>query len=228
MPILRPWVESCEEIVWLRRFFPTWSSSLTRREIERINTNTHKQADVVSLSAEEPSGTTTTEKRILELREWVRANSEILLREGLKHLAASSEDIGPAMAAINEKVKRQAMNQFVILPTLAREYAESAISPYYERLEADLEEKKGAETDLEVPPPTAQLPRERIKNEALMEAFRMLEGPQKGLVDLNSWMTVAVESRTVDEPEFHRALLRLTKEGIVSEAKPGLYKRVQG
>jgi hypothetical protein len=178
------------------------------------------------LSAEEPSGTTTTEKRILELREWVKANSETLLREGLKHLTASSEDIGPAMAAINEKVKRQAMNQYVILPTLAREYAESAVSPYYEQLEADLKEK-GAGTDPEVLP-TAQQPRERIKNEALMEAFRMLEGPQKGLVDLNSWMTVAVESRTVDEPEFHRALLRLTKEGIVSEAKPGLYKRVQG
>jgi hypothetical protein len=134
------------------------------------------------------------------------------------------------MAAINERVKRQAMNQYVILPSLAREYAESAISPYYEQLEADLKKRKGAETDLlEVPlPATAQLPRERVKNEALMEAFRMLEGPQKGLVDLNSWMTVAVESRTVDEPEFHRALLRLTKDGIVSEAKPGLYKRVQG
>jgi hypothetical protein len=178
------------------------------------------------LSAEEPSGT--TEKRILELREWVKANSETLLREGQKHLTASSEDVGPGMAAINEKVKRQAMNQYVILPTLAREYAESAISPYYEQLEADLK-RKGAGTDLlEVPLPTAQLQRERIKNEALMVAFRMLEGPQKGLVDLNSWMTVAVESRTVDEPEFHRALLRLTKEGIVSEAKPGLYKRVQG
>jgi hypothetical protein len=201
----------------------------TKREIERINTKTHKQADVVSLSVEEPSGTTTTEKRILELREWVKANSETLLREGLKHLAASSEEIGPAMAAINEKVKRQAMNQYVLLPTLAREYAESAISPYYEQLEADLKEKKGAGTDLvEAPLPTAQLPRERVKNEALMEAFRMLEGPQKGLVDLNSWMTVAVESRTVDEPEFHRALLRLTKDGIVSEAKSGLYKRVQG
>ena len=61
------------------------------------------------------------------------------------------------MAAINEKVKRQAMNQYVILPTLAREYAESAISPYYEQLEADLK-RKGAGTDLlEVPLPTAQI-----------------------------------------------------------------------
>ena len=84
----------------------------------------------------------TPERRILELRDWVKSNYQSLLQGAL--VAHPYADLEGCMSEVNDRVKREAMNRFVLLPAIAKRYAESAVSPFFERFETDLQKAADA------------------------------------------------------------------------------------
>ena len=77
----------------------------------------------------------TPEERILELREWVKSSYRHLLASVIE--ANPSADFRSCMGDLLDRVKREAMNRYVLLPAIAKGYAESSVSPFFEKFEKD-------------------------------------------------------------------------------------------
>jgi len=168
------------------------------------------------------------EKRILELREWVKSNYRSLLQGALD--AAPYADLDRCLSDVYDRVRREAMNRYVLLPAAAKGYAESAVSPFFERFEKDFKigvEAQARKTQSEFGILTGRSAKDSASRKAAVECFNILS-KDGGLVERSLWIKAIVKTSKVDEQVAVGAILRLVREGLVFESKPGLYKRVQG
>jgi hypothetical protein len=170
----------------------------------------------------------TPEKRILELREWVKSNYQPLLQGTLA--AHPYADLGACMSEVSDRVKREAMNRFVLLPSIAKGYAESALSPFFDRFEADLkvaadarQKKTRSEFGIILGTPLG----DSLSRKTAIECFGILS-EDGGLVERTLWVQAIVKTSKFDEQVASGAIQSVVREGLVFEAKPGVYRRVQG
>ncbi len=168
------------------------------------------------------------EKRILQLREWVKSNYRSLLEGALG--ASPYTDVDKCMSEVYDRVKREAMNRYVLLPAIARGYAESAVSPFFDRFEKDLKsaaEAQAKKTRSDFGILTGRSSKDSASRKAAVECFNILS-KDGGLVERALWVQAVVKTSKVDEQVAAGAILRLVREGVVFESKPGFYKRLQG
>jgi hypothetical protein len=170
----------------------------------------------------------TPEKRILELRGWVKSNYRSLLDGALD--AVPYSDVDKCTADIYDRVKREAMNRYVLLPAAAKGYAESAVSPFFDRFEKDLKSAAAAQakkTRSEFGILLERSSRDGASRKAAVDCFNILS-KDDGLVERALWVQAMVRTSKFDEQVSTGAILRLVREGLVFESKPGFYKRLQG
>jgi hypothetical protein len=170
----------------------------------------------------------TPQRRILHLRGWVKSNYSTLLEGALE--AAPYADVDKCMADINDRVKREAMDRYVLLPAAAKGYAESAVAPFFERFEKDLKaasEERAKKTRSEFGILTARPSNDSASRKAAIECFNILS-QDGGLVERALWVQAILKTTKFDEQEAAAAIMRLVREGLVYESKPGSYKRLQG
>jgi hypothetical protein len=170
----------------------------------------------------------TQEKRILELREWVKSNYRHLLSSAMA--ASPSADVAGRMEDVLDRVKREAMNRYVLLPAVAKGYAESSISPFFEKFEKDMKTAAAAQakkTQAELGVLLAKSPRDTASRKAAIDCLNILS-KDGALVERDLWVQALVKTSKIDEQAATAAILRLSREGLVFESKPGYYKRLQG
>ncbi len=170
----------------------------------------------------------TPEKRILELRDWVKSNYRHLLAGAID--ANPSADFSACMEDLLDRVKREAMNRYVLLPAVAKGYAESSISPFFEKFEKDLKAEAAAQakkTKAELGVLLARSPRDTASRKAAIDCLNILS-KDGALVERALWVQALVKTSKIDEEAASAAILRLSREGLVFESKPGYYKRLQG
>jgi len=168
------------------------------------------------------------EGRILALRSWVKSNYRSLLDGALG--ANPYADVDKCMSDIFDRVKREAMNRYVMLPAGAKGYAESAVSPFFDRFEKDLKaaaEAQAKKTRSEFGILTARSSKDSASRKAAIECFNILSNDD-GLVERSLWVQAVVKTSKIDQQAAAGAILRLVREGAVFESKPGFYKRLQG
>jgi hypothetical protein len=172
--------------------------------------------------------TDTPEGRILDLREWVKSNYRSLLDATL--VAHPYADLDRCMADYHDRVKREAMNRYVLLPSAAKGYAESAISPFFDRLEKDLRsaaEGRAEKARSEFGILRGKSSGDSLSRKAALECFGILS-EDGGPVERALWIQAIVKTSKVDEQSAAGAILRLVREGLIFESKPGVYRRLQG
>jgi hypothetical protein len=170
----------------------------------------------------------TPERRILGLRDWVKSNYRSLLDGALE--ANPYVDVDKCVSNIYDRVKREAMSRYVLLPAAAKGYAESAVSPFFDRFEKDLKAASAAQakkTQSEFGIHSGRSSRDSASRKAAVECFNILSN-DGGLVERATWVQAVVKTSKVDEQVAAGAILRLVREGLVFESKPGFYKRLQG
>lgn len=170
----------------------------------------------------------TPERRILELRDWVRSNYRSLLDGALD--AVPYADLDKCTADIYDRVKREAMNRYVLLPAAAKGYAESAVSPFFDRFGKDLKSAAAArakKTRSEFGILLGRSSMDGASRKAAVECFNILS-MDGGLVERALWVQAMVKTSKFDGQVASGAILRLVREGFVFESKPGFYKRLEG
>ncbi len=168
------------------------------------------------------------ERRILSLRDWVKSNYRSLLEGALG--ANPYADVDKCMADVYDRVKREAMNRYLLLPAAAKGYAESAVSPFFDRFEKDLKsaaEAQAKKTRSEFGILTGRSSKDTASRKAAVECFNILS-KDDGLVERSLWVQAIVKTSKLDQQVAAGAILRLVREGVVFESKPGFYKRLQG
>jgi len=167
------------------------------------------------------------ERRILALRGWVKSNYRSLLDGALS--ANPYADVDKCMSEIHDRVKREAMNRYALLPAVAKGYAESAVSPFFDRFEKDLKsaaEAQAKKTRSEFGILTGGSSKDSASRKAAVECFNILS-KDDGLVERSLWVQAVVKTSKLDQQAAAGAILRLVREGVVFESKPGFYKRLQ-
>lgn len=170
----------------------------------------------------------TPETRILELRDWVKSNYRSLLDGALD--AVPYADVDKCISNVYDRVKREAMNRYVLLPAAAKGYAESAVSPFFDRFEKDLKSAAAAQakkTRSEFGILVGRSSMDSASRKAAVECFNILS-KDGGPVERAMWVQAMVRTSKFDQQVASGAILRLVREGLVFESKPGFYKRLQG
>jgi len=168
------------------------------------------------------------QRKILALRDWVKANYQTLLDGALS--ANPYADLDKCMEYVYDRAKREAMNRYVLLPAAAQGYAESAVAPFYDRLEKDLKgaaETQAKRTRAEFGILTGRSSKDSASRKAAVECFNILSNDD-GLVERALWAQAITKTSKVDQQAALGAILRLVREGVVFESRPGFFKRLQG
>jgi hypothetical protein len=222
-PVERPPCDSNKRHRWGDPYHPV-ASGISRTEwFNRINTPSGFSSGYQMSQGERAEG---TEKRILELREWIKSNYRHLLDDAVK--VNPYADVEKCITYINDRVKREAMSRFVMLPAMAKGYAESAVSPFFEKFEKDLESATAAQekrTQAEFRTIISRSSKESASRKAAMDCFNILS---KGgaPVERALWVQALVKTSKIDEQVAAAAIVRLAREGLVFESKPGFYERL--
>jgi hypothetical protein len=170
----------------------------------------------------------TPQRRILYLRGWVKSNYRTLLDGALD--AHPYADVDKCMSDVQDRVKREAMDRYVLLPAAAKGYAESAVAPFFGRFESDLKgaaEAHAKKTRSEFGILTGRASNDTASRKAAVECFNILS-KDGGPVERALWVQAIVKTSKFDEQVAVGGILRLVREGLVYESKPGFYKRLQG
>jgi hypothetical protein len=157
----------------------------------------------------------------------VKSNYRSLLDGALE--ADRYADVDKCLSNIHDQVKREAMNRYVLLPTAAKGYAESAVSPFFDRFEKDLKGAAAAQakkTRAELGILLGRSSTDSASRKAAVECFNVLSS-DGGPVERSLWVQAMVKTSRFDEQVASGAILRLVREGLVFESKPGFYKRLQ-
>ena len=139
-------------------------------------------------------------------------------------------DVDKCLSNIHDRVKREAMNRYVLLPAVAKGYAESAVSPFFERFEKDLKgaaEAQAKKARSEFGILVGRSSNDSASRKAAVECFNILS-KDGGPVERALWVQAMVKTSRFDEQVASGAILRLVREGLVFESKTGFYKRLQG
>jgi hypothetical protein len=157
----------------------------------------------------------------------VKTNYRALLDGALD--ADHYADVDKCLSNINDRVKREAMNRYVLLPAVAKGYAESAVSPFFDRFEKDLKGAAAAQAKArsEFGILVGRSSNDSASRKAAVECFNILS-KDGGVVDRALWVRAMVKTSRFDEQVASGAILRLVREGLVFESRPGFYKRLQG